>query len=286
MIEAELVAAGDVLAALEAGETHLLERLSLPARACLSMAYYDLISREKKASLSTVFEVDEAPGGPAVATLGAGPMTTMKERLEALPEVPVLKVKWSGAADALDQLQRLVEWDPRPILLDANRAMRSVEMVQDLLAAMPAERIIGLEQPFDVGSPLQFELEQTISVTTYADESIQGEADLDAMVGQFGGVNLKLVKCGGPDKAARMAIRARQAGLKVMLGNMSETSLGCGAMCHLAGYADLVDLDGPWLIRNDPFKGMGIRQGRYVVHGTQGIGVDLIASLAWTPIGA
>ena len=72
---------------------------------------------------------------------------------------------------------------------------------------------------------------------------------------------MKLVKCGGLDIAVRMAVRARELGLKVMLGSMSESSLGSGAMFALADAADLLDLDGPWLIKNDPFEGLRMLNG-------------------------
>jgi L-alanine-DL-glutamate epimerase-like enolase superfamily enzyme len=42
-----------------------------------------------------------------------------------------------------------------------------------------------------------------------------------------------------------------------MLGCMVETSLGATAAAHLAGLADWVDLDGPLLIANDPYIGVG-----------------------------
>jgi L-alanine-DL-glutamate epimerase-like enolase superfamily enzyme len=70
------------------------------------------------------------------------------------------------------------------------------------------------------------------------------------------GINLKLMKTGGLTPAVMMLKRARELGLKVMLGCMIETSIGTTAMAHLAGLADWLDLDAPVLISNDPFDGM------------------------------
>jgi L-alanine-DL-glutamate epimerase-like enolase superfamily enzyme len=53
-----------------------------------------------------------------------------------------------------------------------------------------------------------------------------------------------------------MLHRARELGLRVLLGCMIETSLGTTAMAHLAGLADWLDLDAPLLISNDPFEGL------------------------------
>jgi hypothetical protein len=74
-----------------------------------------------------------------------------------------------------------------------------------------------------------------------------------------------------------------------MLGSMSESTLGCATMLALAGLADLADLDGPWLLSNDPFTGLGLEKGRFTVQGDEaGFGVKLRPGLplTWTPIGA
>jgi len=70
------------------------------------------------------------------------------------------------------------------------------------------------------------------------------------------GINLKLMKVGGLAPCLRMLRRARELGLRVMLGCMVETSLGTTAMAHLAGLADWIDLDAPLLVANDPFDGL------------------------------
>ncbi len=44
-------------------------------------------------------------------------------------------------------------------------------------------------------------------------------------------------------------------------------------MAALSGLADLCDLDGPWLVANDPFRGMVLEDGCYRVTGDVGIGV-------------
>ncbi len=67
---------------------------------------------------------------------------------------------------------------------------------------------------------------------------------------------------------------------------MSESSLGCAAMLPLNALADLADLDGPWLIANDPFSGLEVRNGVYQATGDQGFGVHLARSLFDDPLGA
>ena len=65
---------------------------------------------------------------------------------------------------------------------------------------------------------------------------------------------------------------------------MSESSLGCTAMAHLAGAADLLDLDGPMLIKNDPFEGMLMQDGKLFMPDRPGIGAILKAEIEFNPI--
>ena len=62
------------------------------------------------------------------------------------------------------------------------------------------------------------------------------------------GVVVKLAKCGGIGPALRMIRRARQLGMKVMLGCMVESSLGVAAAAMVASEVDWLDLDGNLLL--------------------------------------
>ena len=68
---------------------------------------------------------------------------------------------------------------------------------------------------------------------------------------------------------------ARENGLKVMLGCMVETSVGITNASHLAGEVDFVDLDGNLLIKNDPYSGVVVNDGRLVLPKSSGSGVTL-----------
>ncbi|MGH9798454.1 MAG: enolase C-terminal domain-like protein, partial [Candidatus Polarisedimenticolia bacterium] len=77
-------------------------------------------------------------------------------------------------------------------------------------------------------------------------------------------------------RAAHRAIdRAREHGMSVLLGCMLETSIGIGAAAHLAPLADHVDLDGHLLLADDPFRGLGLHDGRLVLPDRPGVGVEV-----------
>ena len=71
------------------------------------------------------------------------------------------------------------------------------------------------------------------------------EADVDRCHGYFHGINIKLTKCGGLTPARRMIERARQLGLQVMVGCMTESTVGISAIAQLLPLLDYVDMDGP-----------------------------------------
>ncbi len=280
------------------GEVHagqLLSRLdALPelagnasgCRAGLSTALIDLISKRTQWSVRKMLEVNERSAPLTLVTLGISALEEIPSKLRELPQSDALKVK-VGDTEAASRINAIRALDNRQLFLDGNQGMRSIEEATAMISAVGIERSLGIEQPFDaVGDNLSRELGQLTGVTVFADESIQNMDDLRAKYASYGGVNLKLMKCGGLDRAKAMMDRARVLGLKVMLGSMSESSLGCTAMSQLAGEADLVDLDGPWLIKNDPFAGISMQEGRLVVPEGPGLGTTLIADLAFTPFGA
>jgi L-alanine-DL-glutamate epimerase-like enolase superfamily enzyme len=53
-----------------------------------------------------------------------------------------------------------------------------------------------------------------------------------------------------------MIRRARQLGMRVMLGCMVESSLGVAAAAQVAAEVDWLDLDGNLMLVHDPFAGI------------------------------
>lgn len=260
-----------------------------PARAAMEMCYNDLICNLKGVSYETFYGIQDVGPGPApcMVTIGHTSLTDIPLKIKELPNSDVLKVKL-GSANDLHLVKALLELDDRPMFLDANQGWSTVSQALDVVAEVGVERLAGLEQPFEKTRwDLHAGLREQLTVPVYADESIQGMEDLERAAEVFGGVNLKLMKCGGLATALRMARRAKELGMKVMLGSMSESTLGCAAMASLQAMADLVDLDGPWLIANDPFEGLAMGKGGMVKRGRVGIGVRLRDNhgLDFVPIG-
>ncbi|HHS95160.1 MAG TPA: dipeptide epimerase, partial [Phaeodactylibacter sp.] len=84
------------------------------------------------------------------------------------------------------------------------------------------------------------------------------------------GINIKLMKCGGLTPALRMIKKARELNLQVMVGCMTESSVGISAIAQLLPLLDYVDMDGALLLQNDPATGITIENGK--VHFADGLG--------------
>ncbi|MBK6810204.1 MAG: dipeptide epimerase [Sandaracinaceae bacterium] len=127
-------------------------------------------------------------------------------------------------------------------------------------------------------------------VPVVADESVRTLTELERVIDAraASGVNLKLVKCGGPLAALRIGQRAREAGLAIMCGGMVETRLGMTAMGHVVcalGGVDFADLDTAFLLASDPFEGGYTSEGALLRFlDTPGHGVSLRPPGLGTPV--
>ena len=65
----------------------------------------------------------------------------------------------------------------------------------------------------------------------------------------------------GISPAIQMIKLARQAKKTVMVGCMTESSIGISAASQIAPLVDFCDLDGALLISNDPARGVMIKNG-------------------------
>ena len=109
-----------------------------------------------------------------------------------------------------------------------------------------------------------------------ADESCLVEEDVPLCQGFFHGINIKLVKCGGMTPARRMIDAARQLGLKVMIGCMTESTVGISAIGQFLPLLDFVNMDGAVLLAKDIASGVHLEHGRAVFPNENGNGVRLL----------
>lgn len=182
-------------------------------------------------------------------TISLGDPEDMAGQARAQGFRPWLKVKVGGGNDAA-RIHAVASAAPHSrIILDANEGWTESTLHENLMVA--AEFHVALiEQPLPVGKD---EMLAGIPhpVPICADESAHTTDDLEALVGRYDAVNIKLDKTGGLTAAIAMRARARELGFGVMVGCMVGTSLAMAPAVLLAQDADYVDLDGPLLLARD-----------------------------------
>ncbi len=206
-------------------------------------------------------------------TIGLAPIEEMVSKIKAMPW-PVYKVKLGGDHD-LDIVKALRQHTDAPFRVDANTAWTADQTI----AYAPELQALGvefIEQPLPAddwaGMARVF---QECALPVIADESCRRPPDIDRCHGHFHGVNIKLMKCGGLTPARRMIRRARELELKVMVGCMTESSVGISAIAQLLPLLDYVDMDGALLLREDPARGVCIDYGKVHFPDLPGTGVVL-----------
>jgi L-alanine-DL-glutamate epimerase-like enolase superfamily enzyme len=167
---------------------------------------------------------------------------------------PLLKVKIGGDND-MARIRAVTEAAPDSrIILDANEGWTDANIVENL--AFAAEHGITLiEQPLPAGhDAILRHIAHPVPIC--ADESVHEAKDLEALVGLYDAVNIKLDKSGGLTAALTLRDRARELGFEVMVGCMVGTSLAMAPAVLLAQGAEFVDLDGPLLLARDRQPGL------------------------------
>jgi L-alanine-DL-glutamate epimerase-like enolase superfamily enzyme len=133
-----------------------------------------------------------------------------------------------------------------------------------------------IEQPLPADQDAAMErVYRESALPVIADESCIVESDVERCADCFHGINIKLVKCGGLTPARRMIERARELGLQVMVGCMTESTVGISAIAQLLPLLDYVDMDGALLLAKDIATGVTIEQGNCKYSSENGCGVTL-----------
>ncbi|KPF79154.1 mandelate racemase [alpha proteobacterium AAP81b] len=241
--------------AVAAGATRADLLTTMPAgaaRNALDAALWDL---EAKQSGVRVWQRLGLPAPQPLLTaytISLGEPGAMAAAAAAVRGRELLKIKlggdggWRGDVERVAAVHRAAP-DAR-LIVDANEAWGDA----DIGAAAAALAPLGvelIEQPVPAGRDDL--LDGVVSaVPLAADESCQTRASLDAIVGRYRFINIKLDKAGGLTEALALVHAARARGLGVMTGCMLCSSLGVAPAFYVAMQGEYADLDGPLLIED------------------------------------
>ncbi len=244
------------------------------AQCALDCAVWDLYAQQHNMPLYRLWGFEEdAPCPPTCYTLGIDTLEVMLRKMQAMPNWPIYKIKLDERG--LESVRYLREYTSALFRVDANCSWQPDQVLRlaDELEQLNVELI---EQPLVAEAYDQMRpLKGKSPLPLMADESCQVESDVNRCIDCFDAINVKLVKCGGLTPARRMIARAKQNGLKVMVGCMTESSIGIAAGVHLLPLLDFADLDGALLLAQDIASGLEWRSGYCQMPKVPGLGVQL-----------
>ncbi len=258
----------DILAALPPG--------SQAARAAVDIALHDLVGQKLGVPLYRLWGLNPARIPPTSFTIGIGPAVEVREQAQAAARrFSILKLKLGrDEQHCLDTVRAVRRATDARLVADANCAW-SADQALRLIPLLADLGLEWIEQPLaeDDLDGLR-RLHRASPIPIFADEPVRTAGDIPRLAGCVDGVNIKLMKAGGLREARRMIAVARAHGLQVMLGCMVETSVGITAAAHLAPLVDWADLDGAFLIANDPFIGAQPEGDRLIPPDAPGLGLQ------------
>ncbi|PZR77142.1 MAG: dipeptide epimerase [Chthoniobacterales bacterium] len=250
--------------AIEFGLTREELRSLLPAggaRNALDCALWELESRHFGKPVWELAGISEPRSLLTTFTVSANEPKVMAEGARAFTEARAIKLKLTGEVESDSERVRQVRAARPEVWLgvDANQGYTAATL-ERLLPALVEARVSLLEQPCARSHEAELDgIDHVIPIA--ADESVQGLDELEALVGRFDVVNIKLDKCGGLTEGLLIAERARALGMKVMVGNMIATSLAMAPAFVLGQHCDVVDLDGPIFLVRDRRPGVTYNDG-------------------------
>jgi len=259
----------------EAFHKFLVEKgLSNFAICALDLAAWDLYGKLKGKSLYDIWGTSKDNYPITNYTIGIASIEKMVAKMQETPW-PIYKIKL-GTPDDVAIVKELRKHTDALFRIDANCAWTAGETIENA----PLLKELGvqfLEQPLraDDWSGMEKVMHKSV-LPIIADESCIVESDVEKCGLHFSGINIKLTKCGGLTPALRMIAKGKDMGLKVMVGCMTESSVGISAIAQLLPQLDYVDMDGPLLLKEDIADGVQIlKDGKLIFPLLAGSGITL-----------
>lgn len=234
----------------------------------LDCAYWDLYGKLENKSF---IELNNLPTENLVEssiTISVGEINHQIEKINK-SSWNKFKVKCKGLNK--NDVEKLLQLNQN-IALDSNASFTD-EDCSWLQENAEVEKFSYLEQPRSID---HYKILSKNSFANWmADEDCQNIDSLEELVPYYKSINIKLMKCGGLTPALAMIKKARELNYKIMIGCMTESSVGISAGCVLTGFVDFVDLDGANLIANDYATGSRVDNGKIILADKPGLGIYL-----------
>jgi len=278
-----LAGVGDALGGALGDDPFLIDEVlsrrppgSQAARAAIDIALHDLWGKRLGQPLYRLYGLDPKRMPQTSFTIAMDEPDVMARRARE-SGYPIIKIKL-GSSDDEAIVAAIRQASSARLRVDANAGW-SREQAAALIPRLAQYDLEFIEQPLKAGDieglrGLRQGLRaKGVSVPFFVDESVKTARDVAAHAGVVDGVVIKLMKTGGMREALRAIHTARALDMQIMLSCMVESSVGVTAAAHLASLCDYADLDGPLLIKDDPYQGLQYQGANMILPDLPGVGV-------------
>ncbi|MGZ4039225.1 MAG: dipeptide epimerase, partial [Bacteroidia bacterium] len=249
------------------------------AKAAIDIALHDLLGKFLNKPVHELLDLHKPQPKNTSVTISIGDLDLIPQKTKELDDFSLLKVKL-GSGNDKEIISAIRKNTDKPIVVDVNQGWKDKHFALEMIEWLHTQNVLYIEQPLDKNNFADMKwLTERSPVPTIADESMQRLKDLSKIADCFSGINLKLMKCTGLYEGQKIIIAAKEKGLKINIGCMSESSCGIAAAAQLMSEADWIDLDGPMLIKNNPFSGVNFTHGKLVLPDSKGTGAQLTGEL-------
>ena len=245
------------------------------ARAAVDMAIYDLWAKEIGQPLykllgghSNVLETNLTISVNPIDEMVSDSLRAVERGFRRLK----LKVGKEGSKDIerITAIRDAVGPDIR-LLVDVNQGWNTKTALRNIRALEERDLDIDLiEQPVPAADFAGMQAcTAASSIPILADESVFTPMDAIRVIeGRAADIiNIKLMKCGGIHEALKICGIAEANGVECMVGCMLESKVAVSAAAHFAAAKSnvtRVDLDGPSLLKVDPYDGGPVYDGPFI----------------------
>ncbi|WP_158895836.1 dipeptide epimerase [Amycolatopsis anabasis] len=234
-----------------------------PARNALDAALWDLRAKQRGLPVWQLLCLDQPAPVSILTTISLAGPGQLEQELRDSAGHPVLKLKL-GADDDVRRLELTRQLRPdAELVVDVNGGWDFARLVA-MLPMLTEYGVRMIEQPVKEADESRL-AECSSDIPLVADESFGTEADLDWVVTYYDGINIKLDKCGGLTAGLRIVEKAKNLGLRIMVGCLPASSLSTAVGFHLAQLAEFVDLDNHLWLAEDTNPPVEHRAGRLSV---------------------
>ena len=264
----------------------VLQKAQVPssAQAALDIALHDWVGKKVELPLWRLWGLNRNAIVPTSVTIGINSPEAAKARVRdwlQFTDVRVLKIKLGNPNGIKADQEMLIavreEAPTQELYVDANGGwnLEDAVVMCNWLADFGVKYV---EQPLAQGEEDKLaQLKKRSPLPIFVDESCLTSRDIPQFANCIDGINIKLMKAGGLSEAMRMVHTARSHNLQVMFGCYSDSSLSNTAAAHLSPLADYLDLDSHLNLKDDPFTGATIQNGRVLPNDQPGLGVSRAA---------